>query len=81
METWSGGDGEIWELWKGMVCFAPLLHVSQSPRLVRYGTIFVAGSLHGPSPFVPMARTRTQMREPLVSPVSVVLEALVCLAV
>ena len=48
----------------------------------RYGTTFVAGSLHGPAPEVPFAATRNQHRWPVVKLVIVVLlfvgEATVC---
>jgi hypothetical protein len=33
-----------------------------SPVFSPYGTIFVAGSLHGPGPAAPIARTRTHTR-------------------
>jgi hypothetical protein len=39
-----------------------------------YGTVFTAGSLHGPGPAAPTARTRTHTREPIVSAGSVALD-------
>jgi hypothetical protein len=39
-----------------------------------HGTVFTAGSLHGPTPAAPTARTRTHAREPIVSDGSVALD-------
>src|ERR1043166_3725284 len=39
-----------------------------------HGTVFTAGSLHAPWPAAPTARTRTQMRCPLVNPFNTALD-------
>jgi hypothetical protein len=50
-------------------------HGHNQPTRTGHGTIFVAGSLHGPGPTAPMARTRTQTRCPDVNPVSTAFDA------
>src|SRR5712672_2409198 len=69
LENWERGRRREKGTGKGRISVSAFSPSPNLPVPLPYGTIFENGSLHGPWPFGPLARTRTQMRCPLVSPV------------